>query len=386
MSRHASVWCAAAVAGLCAGPAAAAPAPKKPRVEVVFCLDTTGSMGGLIEGAKQKIWSISNQIAGGKPTPDLRVGLVAYRDRGDAYVTKVFDLTDDLDAVHASLKGFRAEGGGDIPESVNQALDDAVNKVKWGDDKDTLRIIFLVGDAPPHMDYPDDVKYPETCKKAAARGIVINTVQCGADAECQRVWKDICARAEGTYVQVAQDGGVTPVVGTPFDRRLAEINTELARTTLAYGKPSEKAAGLSKSTAAEALPVAEAAGRAGFQAKNSQAAAYDLLDNVKQGKVRLEDIKKDDLPAELQKMTPPQRKEHLEKLDRRRAALNKEALGLTLSPRSRPRNPPRARPASTRRCWSCCATRRRRAGSRTRTVARGQRSEVRRVTAASTSY
>src|SRR5215213_3973297 len=73
---------------------------KKPEVEVVFCLDTTGSMGGLLEGAKQKIWAICNQIANGKPTPDLKVGLVAFRDRGDEYVTKVFDLTDDLDAIH----------------------------------------------------------------------------------------------------------------------------------------------------------------------------------------------------------------------------------------------------------------------------------------------
>src|SRR4051794_27017765 len=90
--------------------------PEKPRVEVVFCLDTTGSMGGLIEGAKQKIWSIANQIAGGKPTPDVKVGLVAYRDKGDEYVTKVFDLSDDLDAIHGHLKTFSAGGGGDAPE------------------------------------------------------------------------------------------------------------------------------------------------------------------------------------------------------------------------------------------------------------------------------
>src|SRR6516162_5260889 len=97
--------------------AAKGPAPK---VEVVFCLDTTGSMGGLIEGAKQKIWAICNQSAGGKPSPDLKVGLVAYRDRGDEYITKVFDLTDDLDAVHGNIKKFQAAGGGDTPESVNQ--------------------------------------------------------------------------------------------------------------------------------------------------------------------------------------------------------------------------------------------------------------------------
>ena len=114
-------------AGLAVSPTAAAeakpPARKiKPRVEVVFCLDTTGSMGGLIDGAKQKIWSLCNKIVSGKPTPDLKVGLVAYRDRGDAYVTKVTDLTGDLDAIHEELLSFKADGGGDEPESVNEAL------------------------------------------------------------------------------------------------------------------------------------------------------------------------------------------------------------------------------------------------------------------------
>src|SRR5205814_5417274 len=70
-----------------------------PKVEVVFVLDTTGSMGGLIDAAKQKIWSICNQIASGQPTPHVKIGLVAFRDRGDEYVTRVHDLTDDLDAV-----------------------------------------------------------------------------------------------------------------------------------------------------------------------------------------------------------------------------------------------------------------------------------------------
>src|SRR6186997_2238186 len=99
---------------------------KKPNVEVVFCLDTTGSMGGLIEGAKQKIWSISNQIVAGKPTPNLKVGLLAYRDKGDAYVTKMTELTDDLDVIYSTIKAFKAEGGGDSPESVNQAVHESV--------------------------------------------------------------------------------------------------------------------------------------------------------------------------------------------------------------------------------------------------------------------
>jgi Mg-chelatase subunit ChlD len=87
-----------------------AEAKESPTVDVVFVLDTTGSMGGLIEGAKLKIWSIANQIIGGSPTPDLRVGLVGYRDKGDEYVTQVIDLSSDLDEVYAQLMSFRAGG------------------------------------------------------------------------------------------------------------------------------------------------------------------------------------------------------------------------------------------------------------------------------------
>src|SRR5262245_29620734 len=221
----------AALTALLGSPAAAPAAPPKPQVEVVFCLDTTGSMGRLIEAAKQKIWSISNQIASGKPTPELKIGLVAYRDKGDAYITQVTDLTDDLDGIHAKLKTFQAQGGGDAPEHVNQALFDAVNQVKWSSDGKTLRIVFLVGDAPPHMDYTDDVKYQETCKKACEKGIIINTVQCGDDAECMKHWKEIALKAEGTYVRIDQEGAAAPVVATPFDKRLGEINDELARST-----------------------------------------------------------------------------------------------------------------------------------------------------------
>src|SRR5262245_9038157 len=74
-----------------------------PQVEVVFVLDTTGSMGSLLEGAKKKIWSIASEIARGKPSPRLKIGLVAYRDKGDAYVTKVTDLHEDLDKIYGEL-------------------------------------------------------------------------------------------------------------------------------------------------------------------------------------------------------------------------------------------------------------------------------------------
>ena len=147
---------------------AKAPAAKaeKPRIEVVFVLDTTGSMSGLIEAAKQKIWSIANTLAMAKPTPEIKMGLVAYRDRGDAYVTSLTDLTDDFDAVYADLMAFKAEGGGDTPESVNQALRGR-HAVPWSADPKTYKCIFLVGDAPPHMDYPTTSSTP---RLQASRG------------------------------------------------------------------------------------------------------------------------------------------------------------------------------------------------------------------------
>jgi len=316
------------VLGLIAGPLSAdeKPGTKKPKVEVVFCLDTTGSMGGLIEGAKAKIWSISNQIASGKPTPELRIGLVAYRDKGDAYITQVHDLTDDLDAVHAKLKTFQAAGGGDTPEHVNQGLYDSVHKVKWSEDNKTLKIIFLVGDAPPHMDYTDDVKYPETCKKAVEKGIIINSIQCGNDTACAAAWQDICKKSEGTYVAIQQDGGVV-AVATPFDKRLSELNDEMTRKTLRFGDARRRGEGKEKDAEALKLAPTAKADRAGLAGKGA-GPADDLLEAIKRKDVDLKKLKEEELPEELKKIDPKERPGYLDKLEGERKKLNDEALEL----------------------------------------------------------
>jgi Mg-chelatase subunit ChlD len=333
MSNRVRLLLAAALLLTVARPGLANPPGKqdvRPNVEVVFCLDTTGSMGGLIDAAKKKIWSICNQIAGGNPTPRLKVGLVAFRDRGpkEEYVTRVYDLTDDLDAIHGHLMGFKAAGGGDIPESVNQALHESVTRITWSTDKKTLRIIFLVGDAPPHMDYPDDVKYPVTCELACKKAIIINSIQCGKDPECEKYWKDICKKAEGSYVRIDQNGGPIVAVATPYDADLAKINSELARTTVVFGNAMMQKSGEAKKAAAGGLPGPAAADRAAFSGKGGVAASYDLLDNIKAKKVKLEDLKDEQLPPELRKLTLKERQEYLDKLDKRRGELNKQAVEL----------------------------------------------------------
>ena len=100
------------------------------------------------------------------------------------------------------LQSFTADGGGDDPESVNQALHDAVTGLSWSADRTVLKIIFLVGDYPPHMDYPDDVKYPESCRLAVKKDLIINTVQCGDVPETTPVWQDI-ARLRGRLLRRA---------------------------------------------------------------------------------------------------------------------------------------------------------------------------------------
>src|SRR2546427_10012659 len=100
---------------------------RPPRVEVAFVLDTTGSMGGLIDGAKRRIWSIARRIGEGRPRPDLRIALVGYRDLGDEYVTRVHDLSGDMDEGYQNLPALTAHGGGGTPEHVSRALPDSVH-------------------------------------------------------------------------------------------------------------------------------------------------------------------------------------------------------------------------------------------------------------------
>src|SRR3954464_2953132 len=230
------------------------PNPDKPRIEVCFVLDTTGSMGGLIEGAKQKIWSIANEMVSAKPTPELKLGLIGYRDRGDEYVTRTFNLTDDIDAIYAHLREFKADGGGDTPESVNEALDEAIHNMTWSSDKKVLKIVFLVGDAPPHMDYPNSPKYPDLCREAAKKDLIINTVQCGDMADTRPIWQEIAKLSEGSYAAIAQSGNMS-VVSTPMDKELAKLNEEIGATVIPYGDSKLQSEVHAKQAMAAAAPV-----------------------------------------------------------------------------------------------------------------------------------
>jgi hypothetical protein len=254
----------------------ASPDATRPRVEVAFVLDTTGSMGGLIEGAKRRIWSIARRIGEGRPRPELRIALVAYRDRGDQYVTRVFDLTSDMDEVYRNLMSFEANGGGDTPEHVSAALSDAVHKVSWSRRK-ALQMIFLVGDAPPHVDYQDGFDYRRHVGEAAAQGIGVEAIQCGGDPRTAEVWREIASLGGGHYAQIDGDGGM-PVRVTPADAELAKLNAELASTVVAGGTLREREDTAKRLEARAAMPAPMAAEAASYFAGAGRLADKDLVD------------------------------------------------------------------------------------------------------------
>ena len=249
---------------------------RPPRVEVAFVLDTTGSMGGLIEGAKRRIWSIARRIGEGRPRPELRIALVGYRDLGDEYVTRVHDLSGDMDEVYQNLSAFQAGGGGDTPEHVSRALHDAVHRVSWGQGP-ALRVIFLVGDAPPHLDYQDGFDYHRHVGEAHQRGIVVETILCGGDVQAAAVWREIAALGQGHYAQIDGQGGM-PVAVTPVDADLARLNGELAATVVAGGTPAEQARMARRLEARKAMPAPVAAEAASYFADAGRLAAKDLVD------------------------------------------------------------------------------------------------------------
>lgn len=296
-------------------------------VELVLALDTTGSMGGLIQRAKEELWTLVDRLGSAPLTPRIRVGIVAYRDRGDAYVTRVFPLDADIDAVYERLMGLEAGGGGDGPESVNRALYDAVTRIAWSDRPGVERAVILAGDAPPHMDYPDDVPWRSSARTARRKGIVIHAIQCGSDPRTRETWNAIATEAGGAYA--ALDTRPERSRGTPFDAQLASLNRELAGTLVPYGDAATRARTRASADRAAETEGAAAAARASYLGRRGAAstdARGDLAARLAEGSLDWESVDESQLPERLRSLPPAERRQHLEdQIARRRGLLSEIA-------------------------------------------------------------
>jgi hypothetical protein len=230
--------------------------------------------------------------------------------------------------MYATLMDFAAEEGGDTPESVNEALGDAIDRISWSQDASTYRVVFLVGDAPPHMDYAQARRYPEILTAAAERGIVVNTIQCGGMPETTQTWTEIARLGSGRYFQVDQAGGAL-TIATPYDAEIAELSAELDSTRLYYGSEEEIVVTGSKIAATEKLhELASTASRASRAAFNATASGLtnlfgenELVDDVANGRVDLAAIPASELPESLRALAPAEQQAAVDDLAKKREEL-----------------------------------------------------------------
>jgi hypothetical protein len=174
------------------------------RLDVLFLLDTTGSMGDEIARIKETLLRVTERLRELGREFDLRYGAVLYRDLGDEYVTKTHAFTGDVEAFAEALKQVVAAGGGDGPESLNQGLKEAV-ALDWR--PDAAKVAFLVADAPPHMDYEGDVPYGRSLRAAVARGIRIHAVAAsGLDELGSVVFRQVAQFTRGRFVFIEYGG------------------------------------------------------------------------------------------------------------------------------------------------------------------------------------
>ena len=175
-------------------------------------LDATGSMGDEMEYLKSEIKSIAAAVNAKFPHVQQRDSLILYRDHGDEYVVRTFDFTDSVDELRKCLAAQRADGGGDYPEAVHSGLEEA-GKLQWRG-ADTARVLFLVGDAPPHSH--EVGKAMQAADALGQRGVVIYPVACsGYDDATELVMRTCAALTGGQFLFLTDDSGVGNAHGEP---------------------------------------------------------------------------------------------------------------------------------------------------------------------------
>ena len=333
-SRHAFAFATAILTTSIASLAQDAGKPKeeRPVVQLAILLDNSGSMNGLITQAKSQLWSIVNEFITAKQdgkAPQVQVALFEYgvndlgKDTG--YIRKLSDLTDDLDKLSEQLFSISTRTSGS-EEYCGMVIKDAVDQLAWDKSSKTYKAIFIAGNEPFTQ---GPVNYESACKGAITKGIIVNTIHCGSDAEgVQGKWKDGAALADGKYLIIDHNAAVASI-SAPQDKEIAELSTKLNSTYVAYGamggsglqRQQRQDLNAATAPAAPSVVTARALSKASVNYSNS---AWDLVDRAKEKDFDITKLKEEELPEEYKKLTPEQRKEHLAKKTAERAEIQKK--------------------------------------------------------------
>ncbi|MHC4923821.1 MAG: vWA domain-containing protein [Planctomycetota bacterium] len=299
-------------------------------VDLVIALDISGSMNGLVDAARTKLWEIVNDLGMANPTPRLRVAVVTFGSgshEAAAGWTKVqTDLTEDLDLVSERLFALKTGGS---KEYVGRALRVSLDSLTWSPEKGSLQLIVVAGNESADQDR--EVPVAEEAKRCISRGIMINTIFCGNPADgVAPTWKDVAKLADGHFASIDHDNG-TVVVETPFDARLTELGTAMNGTYCAFGKKGQWYASnqVIQDDNANGSNSQTAASRAVMKgSSNYRNSHWDLVDAAQQEDFDLSKVEEKDLPEALRKMTLEERKAHLDKLRTERKRISTEIARL----------------------------------------------------------
>jgi len=309
------------------GSSVAANSPEPPRVtvQIAILLDTSNSMDGLIDQAKTQLWNVVNEFVrakkNGRP-PAMEVALFEYGKNtlspGEGYIRMILPLTDDLDRVSEELFALRTSGG---DEYCGWVIREATNRLKWSNFGDVYKAIFIAGNEPFTQ---GSVDFHASCKSAIERGIIVNTIFCGGASEgIQTGWKDGAVLADGRYLSIDQNQKVVEIP-TPQDTEIAKLGIELNKTYLPFGKMGQS--GQARQSAQDANAIAQSAGTLVNRSISKGNTLYctddwDLVDAIKNGKCKLEELKDEDLPPEMAKLDKAARKTKVEAAAKERQTL-----------------------------------------------------------------
>jgi hypothetical protein len=176
---------------------ATAPVP----LDVFFVLDATGSMGDELDRLTATVDSVVERISVLDGDPDVRLGMTVYRDEGDAFVTRTFDFTDDVAAFRTALGEVRADGGGDDPEALDEALAAALDEPTWRAPGEAVQLAFVIADAPPQIERDVATPYDESLRRAATRGVRIHSIGAsGSDDGAEYALRQLAQFTGGRFV------------------------------------------------------------------------------------------------------------------------------------------------------------------------------------------
>jgi hypothetical protein len=308
-------------------PVATSTCERRP-IDLVICLDTSGSMEALIDSARARLWDIVNSLSSAKPTPELRVGLITYGSpnrstASQGWVVLQSGLTTDLDSVYARMMEFRTDGG---DEFVGWALNEAVTKMNWSNNPKALKLIFVAGNE--SADQARDVfDFRSVGSIARSRGIIINAIYAGdRNAGANERWAEVASCGGGTYASIDMRCG-TVQIEAPQDKILLELNMKLNATYVPYGDAGREGAAnqMAQDANAERLGQQSAVSRAAAKASGLyRNERWDLVDAVAKGEKKVKDMKEADLPAPMQTMNDAERERFVQRMQAERVELQKK--------------------------------------------------------------